>query len=84
MGLPPLPECTWRARFASPEAFLGIGTTCIVMLYLAYAMVTGPLLVRRLRGQFTVDGTDETGAPLFSLGRWESRSTPSSCCIACS
>ncbi|MFG2950649.1 amino acid permease [Streptomyces adustus] len=57
-------------NFASPEAFLAIGTTCIVMLYLAYAMVTGPLLVRRLRGQFAVHGTDETGTPLFSLGRW--------------
>ncbi|MFD7878399.1 amino acid permease [Streptomyces sp. NPDC059766] len=57
-------------NFASPEAFLAIGTTCIVMLYLAYAMVTGPLLVRRLRGEFAVHGTDETGAPLFSLGRW--------------
>ncbi|NMI57089.1 MULTISPECIES: amino acid permease [unclassified Streptomyces] len=57
-------------NFASPDAFLAIGTTCIVMLYLAYAMVTGPLLVRRLRGQFTADGTDERGAPLFSLGRW--------------
>jgi urea carboxylase system permease len=57
-------------NFASPEAFLAIGTTCIVMLYLAYAMVTGPLLVRRLRGEFTSAGTDETGARLFSLGRW--------------
>ncbi|MFE0513723.1 amino acid permease [Streptomyces sp. NPDC058964] len=57
-------------NFASPDAFLAIGTTCIVMLYLAYAMVTGPLLVRRLRGGFTTTGTDETGAPLFSLGRW--------------
>ncbi|MCD7441964.1 amino acid permease [Streptomyces lincolnensis] len=57
-------------NFASPEAFLAIGTTCIVMLYLAYAMVTGPLLIRRLRGDFTLTGTDETGRPLFSLGRW--------------
>ncbi|MDH6216972.1 amino acid permease [Streptomyces pseudovenezuelae] len=57
-------------NFSSPEAFLAIGTTCIVMLYLAYAMVTGPLLLRRLRGEFTTDGTDETGAKLFSLGRW--------------
>lgn len=57
-------------NFASPEAFLAIGTTCIVMLYLAYATVTGPMLVRRLRGGFTADGTDETGAPLFSMGRW--------------
>ncbi|MFF7973112.1 amino acid permease [Streptomyces sp. NPDC007905] len=57
-------------NLASPEAFLAIGTTCIVMLYLAYAMVTGPLLIRRLRGQFSPTGTDETGAGLFSLGRW--------------
>ncbi|MFF4898905.1 amino acid permease [Streptomyces sp. NPDC001068] len=57
-------------NFASPDAFLAIGTTCIVMLYLAYAMVTGPLLVRRLRGGFGAEGADETGAPLFSLGRW--------------
>jgi urea carboxylase system permease len=57
-------------NFASPDAFLAIGTTCIVMLYLAYAMVTGPLLIRRVRGEFTSEGTDETGAPLFSLGRW--------------
>ncbi|MGI5453276.1 amino acid permease [Streptomyces sp. CA-249302] len=57
-------------NFASPDAFLAIGTTCIVMLYLAYAMVTGPLLVRRLRGEFLSEGTDETNAKLFSLGRW--------------
>ncbi|QFQ96093.1 amino acid permease [Streptomyces phaeolivaceus] len=56
-------------NFASPEAFLAIGTTCIVMLYLAYAMVTGPLLVRRLKGTLPSGGTDETGSPLFSLGR---------------
>ncbi|MET7693817.1 amino acid permease [Streptomyces sp. NPDC005483] len=57
-------------NFASPEAFLAIGTTCIVMLYLAYAMVTGPLLIRRVRGEFTSSGTDEEGGRLFSLGRW--------------
>ncbi|MFM9595572.1 amino acid permease [Streptomyces scabiei] len=57
-------------NLASPEAFLAIGTTCIVMLYLAYAMVTGPLLIRRLKGTFPFPGTDETGRPLFSLGRW--------------
>ncbi|SPF01313.1 amino acid permease [Streptomyces sp. MA5143a] len=57
-------------NFVSPDAFLAIGTTCIVMLYLAYAMVTGPLFVRRLKGTFPAGGTDETGRPLFSLGRW--------------
>ncbi|MFE3515232.1 amino acid permease [Streptomyces sp. NPDC059166] len=59
-------------NFGSPQAFLAIGSTCIVMLYLAYSMVTGPLLLRRLRGGFSTrgDGVDETGRPLFSLGRW--------------
>ncbi|MEV6791976.1 amino acid permease [Streptomyces sp. NPDC051320] len=63
--------CLCLLNLASPEAFLAIGTTCIAMLYLAYAMVTGPMLVRRLRGGWDAGaGTDETGAPLFSLGRW--------------
>ncbi|WP_425826752.1 amino acid permease [Streptomyces fractus] len=60
-------------NLASPEAFLAIGTTCIAMLYLAYAGVTVPMLVRRLRGQWRpTDGgdRDELGRPLFSLGRW--------------
>ncbi|GAA2746709.1 amino acid permease [Kitasatospora cinereorecta] len=58
---------------ASPAAILAIGTTCIAMLYLAYAMVTGPMLLRRLRGTWPgPDGgeRDERGDPLFSLGRW--------------
>jgi urea carboxylase system permease len=62
-------------NFASPDAFLAIGTTCIVMLYVAYAMVTGPMLYRRLRGGWQAGGSardahDENGRPLFSLGRW--------------
>jgi amino acid transporter len=58
-------------NLASPDAFLAIGTTCIAMLYLAYVMVTGPMLLRRLRGTYTVGAdVDETGKPLFSLGRW--------------
>ncbi|WP_392669177.1 amino acid permease [Streptomyces sp. LN785] len=79
-GMPTLPALVVGAlsaallllSFASPDAFLAIGTTCIVMLYLAYSMVTGPLLVRRLRGGFAArtDAVDETGRPLFSLGRW--------------
>lgn len=41
------------------------------MVYLAYAMVTGPMLVARLRGRWVRSGAlDETGRPVFSLGRW--------------
>ncbi|WP_328855882.1 amino acid permease [Microbispora hainanensis] len=60
-------------NFASPEAFLAIGTTCIVLLYLAYAMVTGPLLLQRLRGGWrggAPAGFAEDGSRLFSMGRW--------------
>ncbi|HEY5836475.1 amino acid permease [Streptomyces sp.] len=76
-GQPPAPTLVVGAlsaallllSFASPEAWLAIGTTCIVMLYLAYAMVTGPQLLRRFRAPLPA-GTDELGKPLFSLGRW--------------
>lgn len=60
-------------NLASPQAFLAIGTTCIAMVYLAYAMVTGPMLVRRLRGEWRPPADaerDELGRPLFSLGCW--------------
>lgn len=43
-------------NLASPEAFVAIGTTCIAMLYLAYAGVTVPMLVRRLQGPVARDG----------------------------
>lgn len=56
----------------SASVYLALGTTCIVLVYLAYAMVTGPMLLRRLRGAPLGGrtGPDETGRPLFSLGRW--------------
>jgi urea carboxylase system permease len=61
--------------------FTALSSLCIAMLYLAYLGVTGPLLldrVRRARTRSAPDGgtaapddaTDETGRPLFSLGRW--------------
>jgi amino acid transporter len=43
--------------------FTALASVCIVMLYGAYLMVTGPLLLARLRGW-----RNEAG--LFSLGRW--------------
>ncbi|MFC1407854.1 amino acid permease [Streptacidiphilus sp. N1-12] len=56
----------------SASVYLALGTTCIVLVYLAYAMVTGPMLLRRFRGVPLGgrSGADETGRPLFSLGRW--------------
>jgi urea carboxylase system permease len=44
--------------------FTALTSVCIVMLYGAYLLVTVPMLVRRLRGEWTT----EPGH--FSLGRW--------------
>ena len=54
--------------------FTALASLCIAMLYLAYLGVTGPLLVARIRqarhGGSLPAEVDETGRPLFSLGRW--------------
>ena len=49
--------------------FLGLASVCIMLLYIAYLMVTVPLLVRRIKGDALPGGVDEDGRPLFSLGR---------------
>jgi len=49
--------------------FLGLASVCIMLLYVAYLLVTVPLLLRRVRGEALADGVDEDGRPLFSLGR---------------
>jgi urea carboxylase system permease len=48
------------------RAFFVLTSVAIIMFYLAYLCVTGPLLIARLRGKWP---TPEHG-PYFSLGRW--------------
>ncbi|MET9486057.1 amino acid permease [Nocardia sp. NPDC006630] len=50
--------------------FATLASVCIVTLYLAYLLVTVPLLVRRIKGWPAEDRTSESGAPLFALGRY--------------
>jgi urea carboxylase system permease len=50
--------------------FLGLTSVCIMLLYLAYLMVTVPMFVRRLTGDPVPAGVDEDGKKLFSLGRF--------------
>jgi len=56
--------------------FLGLASVCILLLYIAYLMVTVPMLLGRIQGRTVVAGpddtgdTDEDGKPLFSLGRF--------------
>jgi urea carboxylase system permease len=60
-------------NLGNPALFLGLSSVCIMLLYIAYLMVTVPLLVQRIRGTFGADldkTVDEFGKPLFSTGRW--------------
>ncbi|GAA2710106.1 amino acid permease [Actinoplanes palleronii] len=52
--------------------FTAITSVCIVMLYIAYALVTIPLLLRRLKGwpRGEQETLTERGGRLFSLGRF--------------
>ncbi|MEV6767619.1 amino acid permease [Nocardia sp. NPDC051030] len=50
--------------------FATLASVCIVTLYLAYLLVTVPLLVRRIKGWPADDAITESGAPLFGLGRF--------------
>ncbi|MGB7363332.1 MAG: amino acid permease [Rhodococcus sp. (in: high G+C Gram-positive bacteria)] len=54
--------------------FSTLASVCIVLIYLAYMMVTVPLLLRRLKGwpnvaKGTAPKVDAEGKPLFTLGR---------------
>jgi urea carboxylase system permease len=57
-------------NIGNPALFLALTSVCIMLMYLAYLMVTVPMLLARLRGMLATDAVDETGRPLFSMGRW--------------
>ena len=48
------------------RAFFVLTSVAIIMFYLAYLCVTGPLLLARVRGKWPMP----THGPYFSLGRW--------------
>lgn len=52
--------------------FATLASVCIILIYLAYLAVTGPMLYRRLRGSWSSGdaGVDAEGRKLFSLGRF--------------
>lgn len=56
-------------NIGNASLFLALSSVCIMLLYIAYLMVTVPLLNARLRGRLPSGGVDEHGRPLFSLGR---------------
>lgn len=52
-----------------PQIFLVLTSLAVGMIYLAYLLVTVPLLVARLRGRWPTPMPDGSSAP-FTLGRW--------------
>ncbi|NWJ72739.1 amino acid permease [Pseudonocardia sp. ICBG1122] len=53
------------ANVGVPEVFTAVTSVAIIMIYIAYLLVTVPMLVRRLRGHWP----DEGQKGYFSLGR---------------
>jgi urea carboxylase system permease len=50
-----------------PQIFTVITSIAVVMIYLAYLLVTAPMLISRLRGRWPAP---DDGERHFSLGRW--------------
>jgi urea carboxylase system permease len=50
-----------------PQIFLVITSIGIIMIYIAYLLVTAPMLLARLRGQWRPEDTPEG---YFTMGRW--------------
>jgi amino acid transporter len=51
----------------SPQIFSAVTSLAIILIYLAYLLVTVPMLVKRFRGQWPLSGAPQGR---FSLGRW--------------
>lgn len=55
-------------NISQPQVFTVLTSIAIIMIYLAYLMVTGPLLRKRLRGEWPPKDLKEGG--YFTMGRW--------------
>jgi urea carboxylase system permease len=53
-------------NYGNPTIFSTIGAVAILLFYLCYLLVVGPMLLARIRG----DWPPPTSNPGFSLGRW--------------
>ena len=51
-----------------PKIFTVLTSIAVIMIYLAYLMVTGPLLMKRLRGHWPPP--DLAAGRYFTMGRW--------------
>ncbi|RDI63335.1 APC family permease [Nocardia pseudobrasiliensis] len=55
-------------NIGQPKIFTVLTSIAIIMIYLAYLMVTGPMLGKRLRGQWPP--RDLAASGYFTMGRW--------------
>lgn len=55
-------------NIGQPKIFTVLTSIAIIMIYLAYLMVTGPMLKKRLQGQWPPRDLKEGG--YFTMGRW--------------
>ena len=55
-------------NIGSREIFTAVTSVAIIMIYIAYLLVTAPMLGKRLRGEWPGPGAGKDG--YFSLGRW--------------
>jgi len=55
-------------NLGQPKVFTVLTSIAIIMIYLAYLMVTGPLLKKRLRGEWPPKDLKEGG--YFTMGKW--------------
>lgn len=55
-------------NIGQPKIFTVLTSIAIIMIYMAYLMVTGPLLKKRLQGQWPPKDLKEGG--YFTMGRW--------------
>src|SRR5262249_61698602 len=55
-------------NIGQPKVFTVLTSIAVIMIYLAYLMVTGPQLVKRLQGQWPP--ADLVTGGYFTMGRW--------------
>ncbi len=55
-------------NIGQPKVFTVLTSIAVIMIYLAYLMVTGPLLMKRLQGQWPP--ADLKAGGYFTMGKW--------------
>jgi len=55
-------------NIGQPKIFTVLTSIAVIMIYLAYLMVTGPMLLKRLRGHWPP--ADLAAGGYFTMGRW--------------